>query len=153
MNMVNLVINFHQPADWLFAQLADHQRFGEIIGANIKRVKDAPQTDSTKTDGLYNINGSGSVRRIYNVTGNFEEVITQFEPCCFIQYRVSKGSPIKNHLGEMRITATQSGCTLDYQIRFEPKLPVPGWGKLLEVIIAAPLRRGLTDLAKKSRRA
>ena len=46
---------FNAPVDTLFDILTDHESFGQVINANIKRVVDSPGE---------NRNGIGSVRRI-----------------------------------------------------------------------------------------
>lgn len=141
-NMFVIEINQHfnaEPSD-VFPVLSDHEHFGKLVGANIRRIQQGQAPFA---------NGMGSVRRIHVFPGvSFEETITDFLPGQLIEYKVTKGSPIKNHVGTLRFSSPSTGQTLlNYTIVFEPKLPVPGWGSLLRRIIEQPIRKGLADYA------
>ena len=130
---------FNAPVDTIFDILSDHAQFGDIISANIKRVVDS------RTE---NINGLGSVRRITLVpTQSFEETITDFEPNALIEYKITKGSPLKNHKGTLRFTEENGKTHLDYQIQFEPRLPIPLFGTGLKLALERAISGGLRKLA------
>jgi hypothetical protein len=132
--------DFPATVNQVFGDLSDHNRLGEILGQNIKRIKDG-------ADG--NINGVGSVRQIKVFgSGAFEETVTAFEKNRLIEYRVTKGSPIKNHLGRLTFTENSGATHLHYTIDYEPKLPIPFWGNLLHGIIRGPIAGGLARYAK-----
>src|SRR6185503_4740817 len=107
---------FAAPRERVFAWFADHEKFGRIWPGSTRRVQDS-------ADGA-NVNGLGSVREIRTAGQVFEETITAFEPPARIEYKVTKGSPIKNHRGEIRFTAVDGGTRLDYTIEFDPKIPL-----------------------------
>ncbi|MCP5161057.1 MAG: SRPBCC family protein [Hahellaceae bacterium] len=131
---------FNAPVSKVFAQLTDHESFGRLLKANIKRV-----TDSRGE----NKNGVGSVRRISAFPAPaFEETVTAFDPDRFMEYKISKGSPLKNHLGQMRFSDAGGRTTLDYSIEFEPRLPIPLLGALLKFAVEKPISAGLKRLAK-----
>jgi len=110
-----------------------------VIAANIKRVVDS--RDENK-------NGVGSVRRIKAFPAPvFEETVITFEPNQLLEYRVSKGSPIKNHKGKMAFSDEQGKTMLHYTIDFEPKLPFLFLGSVLKNAIEKPIRHGLKRLA------
>jgi uncharacterized protein YndB with AHSA1/START domain len=130
---------FDQSQEEVFKLLSDHERFGRLVGANVVRIVDS-QTEF--------VNGVGSVRRISKfLVPAFEETITRFEPNKLIEYQVSKGSPIKQHLGRMEFSRDNDKTVLNYSIVFEPKLALPGMGSLLVKLIGDPIRQGLKRFA------
>jgi hypothetical protein len=77
---------FKAPVDTIFNILTDHEAFGRVINAKIKRVVDRQGK---------NKNGVGSVRRISTFPAPaFEETVVAFEPNQLMEYVISKGSPI-----------------------------------------------------------
>lgn len=111
----------------VFAALSDHEVFGEFWGLAIRRVR-AGELENQP-------NGLGSVRRIPSPLGPFEETITRFEIPHAIEYQVSSGGPIKDHLGRMEFHAESGGTRIAYRIRFAPRIPFTGG------LIAAILHR------------
>ena len=134
--------DFPLSVDELFAILSDHEEFGRVVSTHIERIKDSDGSDP---------NGLNSVRRIKSFgVPAFEETITAYEPGRLIEYRVTKGSPIKNHLGRMQFSARDKGSHLDYTIDFEPRIGVPFLGKVLKQAIRGPIAKGLARLAEAS---
>ena len=66
-----------------------------------------------------------------------------------IAYEISKGSPLKNHRGEMYFSGEGENSKLVYTIRFEPKVNFPMWGGLLSSLIEKPIRKGFKEYAEK----
>jgi len=135
--------SFNAPVSRVFEQLCDHERFGEMLGAPVRRVVNA--------DGD-NPNGLGSVRRVWPLriaVPAFEETVTRFEPDQCMEYQVTKGSPLKNHLGRMEFSEANGGTRLDYTITFEPRWPVPLLGLVLKKAIGGTIARGLEQYARK----
>lgn len=123
------------PRERVFAFLADHQKFARLFGGTCTRIK----------DGEGDVNGLGSVRRLGPGPLSFDETIVTFEPSTRIEYTVTRGSPIKNHLGTVDLSdAPGGGTAIDYVIRFEPKIPCTGGA------IAALLRTALKVNANKA---
>ncbi len=130
---------FKAPVEEIFNLLTDHETFGRIVGANIKRVIDSPEP---------NPNGAGSVRQIAAFPGiKFEETVVIFEQNRSMEYVVSKGSPIKNHRGCFAFSQDQDTTWVDYTIIFEPRLPFFFLGPVLRRVIGAPLKKGIGQLA------
>ncbi len=129
---------FNAPVDTIFGLLSDHEAFGKIIKTKIKRVVDSQGG---------NKNGLGSVRRI-NVFPvlSFEETVIAFEPNQLIAYTVSKGSPIKNHRGQMAFSHEQGKTRLIYTIDFEPKPPFLFFGSVIKKTIEKSMRDSLKRL-------
>lgn len=129
---------FNAPVERLYAHLAEHENLGSLFGIKVERLKDG---DTER-------NGEGSVRKL-SVFGAlpFEETVTLAIPNERIEYRITKGSPLKNHHGRMVFSSTGTGGShLDYTIDFDAA--VPG----LAPVVAAGLNRkvgaSLAKLAK-----
>ncbi len=141
MQKIEIIQTFNQPVEKVFKDLSDHASFGRIIGANIQRIKDS--NDAYK-------NGLGSIRLIKSFPAPaFEETIVAFEPNQFIAYEINKGSPLKNHRGELHFSDEGESSKLVYTIHFEPKVNFPIWGALLSSLIEKPIRKGLKLYAEK----
>ena len=140
MAMYTIEINetFNVPRKKVFALFADHQRFGKMLGAPVKRIKDSDQADP---------NGLGSVRKIGIGPLTLEETVLNFEPDTLIEYAITSMSPIKNHLGRIRFSETPDGQTqLNYTITFEDIVPFSG--KVVSVALEQGLRRGIKRVPK-----
>ena len=112
---ITMTQSFNAPLSKVFSALSDHENFGKICGIKMARIKDGE-------DGA---NGLGSVRKInIGPLPSFEETITEFKPNEFIQYKITKGSPIKNHCGELRFTGSDGTTSLVYTIELESKIPL-----------------------------
>jgi uncharacterized protein YndB with AHSA1/START domain len=130
---------FNAPVETIFNILTDHESFGRILNAKIERVIDS--RDENK-------NGLGSVRRIQAFPAPaFEESVITFEPNQLMEYKVSKGSPIKNHLGRMEFTDVDGKTRLTYRVDFEPKRPFFLLGSIIKKAIEKPIQIGLKRLS------
>lgn len=117
------------PTERVFAYLSEHENLDDIFGARITRLRDG-------TDG--HRNGVGSVRELkVGPTPPFEETVTEFVPNELIAYEITKGSPLKNHRGEMRFTTEGEDTHLHYEISFGSKLPG------VDLIVAQGLKRNV----------
>jgi uncharacterized protein YndB with AHSA1/START domain len=133
---------FAAPREKVFAWFADHEKFGRIWPGSTRRVQDS-------ADGA-NVNGLGSVRETRTSGMSLEETIVVFEPPERIEYKVTKGGPIKNHHGRLQFNEVTGGTKLDYTIEFDPKIPLTG-GLIASVICASwhrGVQRAVEDLAK-----
>ena len=122
--------DFPVPVERAFEHLAEHENLEPLLGAKITRLSDG--TDGTR-------NGVGSVRQLkIGVLPPFEETTTEVVPNELIRYRITKGSPLKDHAGEMRFTPNPDGTShLHYEISFGAA--VPG----LAAIVAKGLQRNI----------
>ena len=138
---IQITQSFKAPVETIFNILTDHEAFGQVINARIKRVVDSQGE---------NKNGAGSVRRISAFPAPaFEETVVRFEPNQLMEYVVSKGSPIKNHNGRMEFSEEQGQTRLEYAISFEPKLPFLLLGAVIKNAIEKSIRNGLQGLAER----
>lgn len=121
------------PVDRAYAYLSELENIGEAApGLKVKRLNDG--TDGTR-------NGVGA-RRSLSIGGllPFEETVTEAVPNELIRYRITKGSPLRDHKGEVRFAASGTGTTVTWNIDFDSK--VPGLG--------APLAKGLTQVVGRA---
>jgi uncharacterized protein YndB with AHSA1/START domain len=138
MAVVHETYDFDVPVERLYAHLSDHENLEPLLGLDITRIKEG-ETDP---------NGVGSVRKL-SAKGlmPFEETVTEAIPNERIEYRVTKGTPLKNHLGVMVFSSTGDGRShLDYTISFDTA--VPGLDKLIGKGISHSLRRGFPKAAR-----
>jgi uncharacterized protein YndB with AHSA1/START domain len=129
---VHVEHDFAKPPDRVFAHLAEHEHLAELFGARVERLRDGEGGER---------NGVGSARSLrIGPLPPFEETVTDFVRDERIVYRITKGSPLRDHLGVMRFSALPDGGThLDYRIRLGSA--VPG----LALLVKAALTRSVTE--------
>ena len=111
---IKIVQTFNAPIEEVFAALSDHENFGRICGIKMTRIQDG--------DGA--LNGLGSIRKInIGPLPSFEETITDFEANSLIEYKITQGSPIKNHVGTLKFSSQGDKTVLHYTIKLESKIP------------------------------
>ncbi len=124
---------FDVPRSRVFALFADHERFGKLLGAPVKRVRDSDQADP---------NGVGSIRKIGIGPIGLKETVITFEPGLLIEYTITSMSPIRNHLGRIRFEDAPDGRTrVLYTISFEDIVPYTG--KLVSSALDQGIRKGI----------
>ena len=136
MQRVVLDQSYSLPREQVFAYFAEHENLAPLFGAKITRLNDG-------TDGQRN--GVGSARRLkLGPLPPFEETVTEVVPNERIVYRITKGSPLRDHEGEMRFTDEGTGTHLHYEIKFGTA--VPG----IDRVVAAGLRKNIAKGLKKA---
>jgi uncharacterized protein YndB with AHSA1/START domain len=128
--------DFSKPLDKVFAYLSQHEHLEALFGAKVTRLRDG-------TDGQRN--GVGSVRRLkVGPMPPFEETVTEFVPDQLIRYRITKGSPLRDHEGVMTFSSNGSGAHLHYEISFGAV--VPGLDKVIAAGLKRNISKGLTQV-------
>jgi uncharacterized protein YndB with AHSA1/START domain len=137
---VHLEHHFEKPPERIFAHLAEHENLAEVFGAKITRLRDGQDGER---------NGVGSVRRLkIGLLAPFEETVTEFLPPQRIVYRITKGSPLRGHVGVMTFSPAGGGTSFVYDIRLASLIPG------LASLVRAALTRSITrSLAKVEREA
>ena len=135
---IDIVMEFRRPVEELFAVLSDHEKMGPILGAHVKRSR----------DGRDSLNGLGSVRTLHiGPLPGFDETVTAFEKDRLVEYKITRGSPLKNHKGVMQFYPTGAGGSgLRYTIEFESRIPL--LGPLVRMGLENTIRRGLEKLVE-----
>jgi uncharacterized protein YndB with AHSA1/START domain len=122
--------DFTKPVEAVFEYLSEHEHLADVFGAKVKRLD----------DGQGHRNGVGSRRELrVGPLPPFEETVTEFEPNERIEYKITKGTPLKGHVGVMVFSSLPSGGShLDYRIRLAS--PIPG----AAAIVKKALTRSMT---------
>lgn len=139
MQRIEITQDFALPVERVYAYLAEHENLGPLFGARISRVR----------DGHDSRNGVGSVRSLkLGPLPAFEETVTQAVPNELIVYRITKGSPLRNHHGEMRFAPAGSGSRLTYVIEFGAV--VPGLDKVIAIGLERGIRKNLPAVDQRA---
>ena len=139
---IHFLQDFDVPIKSVFSFFSDHNRLREIYPGFIKRIVDAPNP--------MNCNDVGSSRIIISFPIIFQETITKYNEPNYLEYKITLGSPLKNHIGKMNFIALSPEKTrLDYVIEFEPYIPYTGF--ILGQINQKVVQDALSNLAIKFR--
>lgn len=126
------------PVDQAFELLADHNQLTAVLGLPCKRTKDAPGDD---------VNGLGSVRKLGLWPLDFDETIVGFEPHRQIDYRITRGSPLRNHRGSVSFARDGAKKTkVTWNIEYEMGIPV--LGAVIKQALRFGIARGLGKLGR-----
>lgn len=135
---IEMNITFNASIDEIFSRLGDHEELGKILKTKIRRIK----------DGVDDVNGLGSVRKIHLAPlVDLEETVTAYEPLKLIEYTITSKSPIKNHLGRLMFNTANGQTNLHYTIQFEADTPIPFFGNVLKVILGTMINKRLQQFA------
>lgn len=128
------------PAYNVFSFFSDHNRLSEIYPAIMRRI-----TDSNDPR---NANGLGSSRIVIAFPTVFQETISKYVESSLIEYKITFGSPLKNHVGTMQFIDLENGKSrLDYTIEFEPLIPKTGF--LLKNLLEKQVGEAIRELAHR----
>jgi hypothetical protein len=127
---------FNVPVSQLFDYLSMHENLDILF---------APVKSTLLRAGAASTYGVGSVRRMVGPFGTFEETTTVSEPYTRIEYKITRGSPLKQHHGTMVFSGDDTQCTLDYTIVFAGKLPLVGY--IVQAALQKSVSQGLARLA------
>ena len=126
---VHVEHHFAKPPERVFAYLAEHENLADVFGAKVTRLRDGDGGER---------NGVGSSRQLkIGSLAPLEETVTEFVPAERIVYRITKGSPLRGHVGVMTFSPEGTGTHMVYDIRLAS--PVPG----LALIVRAGLNRSI----------
>jgi len=138
MATVHETFDFDAPVERTYAWFSEHPNLKTLFGIDVERIKEG-DTDP---------NGVGAVRKL-SLKGimPFEETITEAIPNERIEYRITKGTPLRNHLGVMVFSSTGDGRShVDYTITFGAA--VPGLDRAVAAGLSRSIRRGFPKAAR-----
>ncbi len=139
MQRIEIDHTFAKPVDRVYAYLAEHENLGPLFGAKVTRVRDG---DTER-------NGVGSVRALrVAVLPPFEETVTEAIENELIRYRITRGSPLRGHHGELRFTPQGIGSHLRYVIAFGAV--VPGLDRLIKLGLERNIRAALPGVDERA---
>ncbi len=130
---VHIEHDFAKPPERIFNHLAEHENLADVFGAKVTRLR----------DGERERNGVGSIRKLQiGPLPPFEETVNEFVPNERIVYRITKGSPLRGHVGVMTFAPTPSGGTrFVYDIRIAS--PIPGLAPLVHASLTRSIKQAL----------
>ncbi|MFZ2869877.1 SRPBCC family protein [Zavarzinia sp.] len=133
-------VTIKAPRPLVYSWLGDHEKFGSLLPGRTTRIVDGT--------GASGINGEGSVRRVSFGISHTDEKVTAAIPDEYVEYTVVDGSPVKNHLGRIRLAdAADGGTEIDYRIEFDPRIPFTG--APTEMLVRAIIGGGLAKLKRR----
>lgn len=136
---VHIEHRFDKPPERIFAHLAEHENLAELFDAKIKRLR----------DGESERNGVGSVRQLkVGPLPPFEETVTVYEEFTRIEYRITKGSPLNDHLGVMTFAPDAGGTWFVYDIRLGSA--IPGVAGFVKAMLTRQITRALPKVDSES---
>jgi uncharacterized protein YndB with AHSA1/START domain len=139
MQRVEITHEFALPVERVYAYLAEHENVGMLFGATISRVRDG---DTSR-------NGVGSIRRLkVGALPPFEETITRAVQDELIEYRITKGGPLRDHVGIMTFSDQGGGSRLHYVIEFGSV--VPGVDRVVKASLDRSIPKGLCTVEKQA---
>jgi uncharacterized protein YndB with AHSA1/START domain len=127
---------FSTPPSRLYQYLAEHENLEDLFSSKIQRLTDG-------SDGLRN--GVGSSRQLkIGFLPPFVETTTEVIPDRLIRWRITKGSPLRNHEGAMRFAPDGAGTQLRIEITFNGAFP--GVAPFAAAMMRRGIPRGLATL-------
>jgi uncharacterized protein YndB with AHSA1/START domain len=137
---VHIERDFAKAPERIFAHLAEHENLAEVFGAKIKRLRDGDDGER---------NGVGSVRQLQiGPLPPFEETVTEFVVPQRIVYRITKGSPLRGHVGKMTFAATPRGTRFVYDIRIASA--IPGLAPIVTASLTRSISRSLAEVERNA---
>jgi uncharacterized protein YndB with AHSA1/START domain len=127
---VHIEHEFAKPPERVFGYLAEHEHLADVFGAKVSRVRDGEAGER---------NGVGSVRQLkIGALPPVQETVTEFVPAQRIVDRITKGSPLRGHVGIMTFAPAGTGTRFVYDIRIASHIPG------LAPIVSASLTRSIS---------
>jgi uncharacterized protein YndB with AHSA1/START domain len=135
---VHIERDFAKPPERIFAHLAEHENLAVVFGAKVTRLRDGEDGER---------NGVGSVRQLQiGPLPPFEETVSEFVPYERIVYRITKGSPLRGHVGVMEFAPASAGTRFVYDIRLAS--PIPGLAPLVRAMLTRSIKQSLPKVER-----
>ena len=120
------------PPGQVFDAFVDHRAYADITPV---------RKSSLEKEGDPAPNGVGAVRKLELVGPPILEEVVRYERPTYFAYKALKGLPVKEHLGEVRLSETGDDCTrVQYTICYTPSIPGPVIGFVIKQSVGALLR-------------
>ena len=139
---VHIEHDFAKPPERIFAHLAEHENLAELFGAKVTRLRDGEDGER---------NGVGSVRRLHRAAAAVRGDRHRLAPSERIVYRITKGSPLRGHVGVMSFARASGGTRFVYDIRLAS--PVPGLALLVRTVLTRSITQALPNVERDAEAA
>jgi uncharacterized protein YndB with AHSA1/START domain len=131
--------HFAKPPERVFAYLSEHENLADLFGSKVTRLRDG---DTER-------NGVGSVRQLQiGPAPPFEETVTEFVPYERIVYKITKGSPLRGHVGVMTFAPEGEGTHFDYDIRLAS--PIPALAAFVRMQLTRSINQNLATVDERA---
>lgn len=136
--MARVLVHHHldAPREQVFDHFAEHENLRAFFGVPVTRLQDGDDGGR---------NGVGSRRRMAGGPLAFEETTTVADRPSKIEYRITKGTPLSHHRGELTFTDGAAGGT-DVRYLIELGARVPGLAQVVALALTASVKRGFRGL-------
>lgn len=135
MQHVDVVHDSPVSAEEAFAFLSVHENLGPLLGASMTTLRPGPDGPT----------GVGSVRTVkVGPLPSFEETVTAVDPGRAIDYRITRGSPLRGHRGRVEVSQLGSGCRVRWTISFDAAVPL--FAPLVRLALQSRIAAGLKKL-------
>jgi uncharacterized protein YndB with AHSA1/START domain len=135
---VHVEHDFSKPPERVFAHLAEHENLAAVFGAKVTRLADGEAGER---------NGVGSRRQLrIGPLPPFEETVTEFVPHERIVYRITRGGPLRGHVGTMTFIPKDGGTRFMYDIRIAS--PIPGLAPLVRAALTRSIVGSLAEVER-----
>jgi uncharacterized protein YndB with AHSA1/START domain len=119
------------PIDRVFDAFTDHRAYQDVT----------PLRSSTlERQGDPAPNGVGAVRKLGLAGPPIVEEVVGYERPTYFAYKALKGLPVKEHLGEVRLSEANGRTHVVYTVGYTPSIPGPVVGLVLKQAVGALLR-------------
>jgi hypothetical protein len=120
------------PMGTVFDAFVDHAAYAQMTPM---------RKSSLEKEGDPAPNGVGAVRKLELLGPPILEEVTGYERPSYFAYKAIKGLPVKEHLGEVRLSEAANDCTrVHYKISYTPSIPGPVVGIILKQAVGGLLR-------------
>lgn len=135
---VHVEHDFTKPPERIFSYLAEHEHLADVFGAKVTRLRDGEEGER---------NGVGSARQLkMGALPPFEETVSEFVPSQRIVYRITRGSPLRGHVGTMTFAPAAGGTHFLYDIRLAS--PIPGLAAIVRAMLTRSIVRSLPTVER-----
>ena len=133
---VHVEHDFSKPPEAVFNYLAEHENLARVFGAKVKRLADGEDGER---------NGVGSRRQLQiGPLPPFEETVTEFVPHERIVYRITRGGPLRGHIGTMTFVPKGPGTRFLYDIRIAS--PIPGLAPIVQTQLTRSIVKAMASV-------
>lgn len=134
--------DFDQPPERVFAWFSEHEN-GNVLFAPMRTERLNDGTDGAR-------NGVGSRRKLsLRGVAPFEETVTVSEPPERFEYKITKGTPLNHHRGELVFSERSGGLGTHLRYTIELGAPVPGLAKVVALVLDRAVRRNLPKVERE----
>ncbi len=126
------------PAQKVFDAMTDHRAYQDMT----------PLRKTTlDKEGVPAPNGLGAVRRLALAGPPIVEEVVGYEPPTFFSYKVLKGLPVKEQLGEVRFRDVGGATEMTYTVSFTAA--IPRTEPVLKVVLKQAIKQIINGVAKR----